>query len=378
MLSHRDCTIALLAMLSLAGSAMADDPGATAPAPQNPHNDTFMAGDRIATAGDVGGASVLAGGRIDAAARVNGDAVMLGGQISVSGDTRDDLYAVGGDVVVSGSVGHNARLAGGQLTIGRTAVIAGDLSLAGGQVDITGKVDGDVNVAGGRVNLNGPISGDATVRAGELIVGPDARIAGRLRYQAKEGATIDPAARIGGPVEVLSENWSHGWMGYRVGSPGTGWLGVLIVGIILILAWPKLGGQVLAQWRERTGAALGWGALGLFATPVVMVLCAITIIGLPLAVVLLLAYLLALLVGYVSGLVALGQWALARFAPTHAAAVAWQILALALAVVVIGILRRIPGVGVLVWPIVVMIGLGALFLEIKRRTPATNMGAKTA
>ena len=384
MMSYRAYAIALLATFSYAGSAIADEPSASAPesapaaAPADQRSDTFMAGDRISTAGDVGGASVLAGGRIDAAARVHGDAVMLGGQISVNGDTREDLYAVGGAVVVNGSIGHNARLVGGQLTIGPTAVVGGNASLAGGQIDIAGKVAGDVNVAGGRVNLNGPIGGDATVRAGELIVGPDARISGRLRYHADSGATIDPAARIDGRVEVMSEDWSHGWAGHRVGSRSTNWLGVLIVGIILILAWPKLGARVLAQWREQTGATIGWGALAFFATPLVLVLCAITIIGLPLAVALLLAYLLALLLGYVSGLVALGQWALARFAPTHVGGVGWQILALALAIIVVGFLRRIPGVGMLMWPIVVVTGLGALFLEIRRRKQDPNSAANAA
>ena len=372
MLHYRSCAIALLTVLFCAGPAGAGDDSTSAPAPARQSSDTFMAGDRISTTGDVGGASVLAGGRIEAAARVHGDAVMLGGQISVNGDISEDLYALGGDIAVNGQIGHNARLAGGQLTIGRTAAIAGNLSVAGGQVDITGKVDGDIMVAGGRVSLNGRIGGDVTVRAGELIVGPDARIAGRLRYHVEDGATIDPAARIAGSVEIMPGNWSRGWMGHRLGPSSAGWVGVLVVGIILILAWPTLGARLLTHWRERTGASFGWGALCFFATPFVFVLCAITIIGLPLAIGLLLAYLLALLLGYVSGLVALGQWALARFAPTHLAAVGWQILALALAIIVVAMLRRIPGLGILVWPAIVMIGLGALVLELTRRAQVSK------
>jgi Polymer-forming cytoskeletal len=364
MTSLRQGTLAFTAALAFALPAVAADRDDSPSEAAN--NDTFMAGDEVSTSGDINGASVLAGGRIESGARVQGKSVLFGGQIRITGETRDDLYAFAGDIDLVGRVDHDARIAGGRVTIGRPAQILGDLTLAGGDVDIDGKVAGDVKVAGGRVRLDGTVGGDVDVRAGQLTIGPNARIDGRLRYRAKQTPEFDPAAHVSGGIEALPDSWSSGWMRPHISPVGPGWFGLLVIGTIMILASPTLGARLLVHCRERTGTTVGWGFLCLVATPVVFVLCAITIIGLPLAIVVLLGYLLTLLVGYVSGIVALGQWGLARIARTGAALVGWQILAFALALLVVGFLRRIPFLGFYVSLAVVVVGIGALLLEMRR------------
>jgi hypothetical protein len=351
-------------LLVIAPPASAD--GNTPKSDEQSSSSAFMAGEQISTSGDLAGGSVLAGAKIEAAARVRGNAVLLGGQIRVTGETQGDLYAFGGDVAVDGRVLRNARIAGGQVTLGSAGEVLGDIALAGGDVAIEGKVAGDAKIAGGRVTINGPIGGNVDVRAGQLIIGPNARIEGRLRYHAKDTPTIDPAARVAGGIEALPMRWSRGWVDSARGPVGSGWFGLFVVGVIMILVSPALGGRLLGHLRSRTGASIGFGFLCLVATPMALVLCAITIVGLPLAIVLLLAYLLALLVGYVSGLVTLGQWGLARIAPTRAGAAGWQILALAAALIVVSVLRRLPVVSGLVWLAVTVIGVGALLIEVSR------------
>jgi cytoskeletal protein CcmA (bactofilin family) len=331
-----------------------------------PSPDAFVAGDEVSTQGDISGSSVLAGGRIDSSARVHGKVVLLGGEIKVSGEAQKDLYAFGGDVELTGRVDQDARVAGGRVTIGPSAEILGDVAIAGGQIEIEGKVSGEVHVAGGSVKLNGPVGGDVEVHAGQLEIGPNARIEGHLSYQTKAAPTIDPAAEVKGGVASEPKRWFHRWQGPRSGVTGPGWFGVLVIGTIMILASPALGGRLLTHLRTRTGAAIGFGLLCLIATPIALVLCAITIIGLPLAVVLLFAYLLALLLGYVSGVVALGQWGLARLAPARAGAAGWQILALVGALVAVAVLRQVPLIGRLVGFAVVVTGIGLLSMEVSR------------
>jgi cytoskeletal protein CcmA (bactofilin family) len=306
------------ATFALALEAAADDPDQAAGAHQT--SDTFVAGDEVTTQGEISGSSVLAGGRIDSKARVHGRVVLLGGEIKMSGEAQKDLYAFGGDVDISGRADKDVRVAGGRVSIGPGAEVLGDVAIAGGQVEIEGKIGGEVRIAGGQVRLNGPVGGDVQVRAGQLQIGPNARIEGRLRYQTKDAPAIDPAAEVKGGVEAEPKRWFHRWQGPRSDVAGPSWFIVLVIGTIMILASPAFGGRLLSHLRTRGGAAFGFGLLCLVATPIALVLCAITIIGLPLAVVLLLAYLLALLLGYVSGVVALAQWGLARLAPARAGA----------------------------------------------------------
>jgi len=368
MATGRQATFALFAAcvgaLVLDSRALAEDPQPAAST--TPQSGTFVAGDEVVTQGDISGSSVLAGGRVESSATVHGNTVLFGGDVRVTGTSAEDLYAVGGDVAIEGRVGKDVRVAGGQVVIGPSAEIEGDVTIAGGRVVINGRVAGDVELAGGHVRLNGPVGGDVDVRAGQLEIGPEARVEGRVRYQTEDAPRIDPAAQIKGGVEPTPKRWYGHWPGRRAGLGGPGWFGMLVVGTIMILASPALGGRLLAHLKSRTGAVIGWGAVCLFATPIALVLCAITIIGIPLAVLLLFGYLLALLVGYASGLVALGQWALARIAPARAAGVGWQILALLGAVIAVGILRRLPFIGALVGFAVVVLGIGVLAIELSR------------
>jgi cytoskeletal protein CcmA (bactofilin family) len=371
----RQCAVALVALLAIAPPGAASDEVESKAQQQD--TDTFVAGEEVSTRGEISGSSVLAGGRIDSAARVHGDAVLFGGDIKVTGETDESLYAFGGDIDLNGRVREDVRVAGGQVTIGPAAEVLGDITIAGGRVDIEGKVAGEIRVAGGDVRLNGAVGGNVYVRAGQLQIGPNARIDGLLRYHTKEAPAVDPAATVKGGIEPRAERWYGRWTGSDSGIAGPGWFGLFVIGTIIILASPTLGGRLLGHWRTRTGAAIGFGLLCLLATPIALVLCAITIIGLPLAVVLLLAYLLALLVGHVSGLVALGQWGLARMAPARSGAIGWQILALAAALLVVGVLGRLPIVGKIVGLAVVVLGTGALLIELSRlmRSSETRAGA---
>lgn len=362
--------------LVLDSRTLAEDPQPAAST--TPESGTFVAGDEVVTRGDISGSSVLAGGRVESSATVHGNTVLFGGDVRVTGTSSQDLYAVGGDIAIDGRVGKDVRVAGGQVVIGPSAEVQGDVTIAGGRVVINGRVAGDVELAGGQVRLNGPVGGDVDVRAGQLEIGPDARIEGRIRYQTEDAPRIDPAAQIKGGVEPTPKRWYGHWPGRRAGLGGPGWFGMLVVGTIMILASPALGGRLLAHLKSRTGAVIGWGAVCLFATPIALVLCAITIIGIPLAVLLLFGYLLALLVGYASGLVALGQWLLARVAPARAAGVGWQILALLVAVIAVGILRRLPFIGALVGFTVVVLGIGVLAIEMSRVVRSSQPRTGTA
>jgi len=350
--------------LAIAAPAGAGDDGAQAP--DQRHSSSFMAGDEVSTSGDISGGSVLAGGRIESAASVHGNAVFVGGQVKVTGETQKNLYAAGGEIEVDGRVGRDARLAGGRVTLGDGAEVLGDLALAGGDVVLRGRVAGDARLAGGHVTIDGSVGGNVDVRASQLVVGPNARIDGRLRYRTQASPKIDPAAKITGGVQALPMRWTRGWFEGGRGPAGSGWFGLLVIGIIMILASPALGARLLGHLSTRTGATLGFGILCLLATPAALVLCAITIVGLPLAVVLLLAYLLALLVGYVSGLLAIGQWGLTRISPARAGGAGWQILALVATLIVVGILRRLPLIGGLVGFAVLVAGVGVLLIELSR------------
>jgi len=374
---RRDTFTLLVLWLAATVAALqvrADEPAAPS-ADQASESDTFVAGDDISTHGDINGASVLAGGRIESGAHVHGNAILFGGDIRVTGEARESLYAVGGDIDIESRIGNDVRVAGGQVTIGPQADIAGDVTIAAGHIRIEGPVAGDIRLAGGQIRLDGPVGGNVRVRAGQLEIGPNARIAGRVQFETKEPPHIDSAAQVKGGMQAERRAWYSRWVGSRSNVGGPRWFALLVVGSIMILASPALGARFLEDLRKRTGATIGWGLISFIATPVALVLCAITIIGLPLALALLLAFLLLLLLGSASGMIALGQWGLARIAPAHASSAGFQILALLATLIVVSLLRHLPLIGWLVGFAVLVLGIGVLLLELSRRMHTDSKAA---
>jgi len=272
-----------------------------------------------------------AGGEVEVRAPVNGDAVLAGGTVSVSGDVRDDLIAAGGDVSFSGKVGDDARLAGGSVNV--TGAVAGHAVmagseirvgtgssigewawLAGGHVIMAGTVGGELKVAAGTVELRGQVNGNAELAGEEIRIADGAVINGDLTWRSKSEPHIGQGAVITGEVregEPLPESQRQ-----------TGFLGSLFVMISLIVA----AGVLYTLMRPACEACIGafqarpWigllTGLAVFAiTPLVIVLLFATGIGWLLALVLLAAYVLALLLGGLTGLVLAGRQALAWVSP---------------------------------------------------------------
>jgi hypothetical protein len=222
---------------------------------------------------------------------------------------------------------------GEDIVIPADKVIDGDVVAIGGDVTVYGRVKGDCVSVGGTVNVKdkGVVEGDAVSMGG--------------------GVATSDSASVGGSNVSLGSPWTHShafWpMVGLFGAVGTGiWLVHTLVRLALtvFLAWLAL---LLARERmvyavdtmyARFGRSFLWGLAGfagsLVALPTAIVLLilvgaiaiailAITIIGIPVAIVLLLGLVLgiiglvlglvvAVFLGFLNGAMFLGQRVLGR------------------------------------------------------------------
>jgi cytoskeletal protein CcmA (bactofilin family) len=332
-------------------------------------NDTFAAGDAPRVSAPVKGDLLAAGGELRLAAPVAGDMIAFGGTVRIDGAGSQDLYAAGGTVALEGTIARNARIAGGNVSLGPRARIAGNASLAGGRVEILGGVGGYLQAAGGRVYIDGRVEGDAEVATGQLELGPHARIGGKLRYRGGAPLKQDPAAQVQGGVERL-EMPVREVAGRSAASAAFGvWtLGLMTTAVVLVLALPGFFGRVAEAARARFGWSLLTGFLALAAVPFAVVVLLATVIGIPLALLGLLAYFVLLLLGYVAAGIALGDFALKRWLAARAAQRGWRALAAALGVLAVGLAALVPWLGCLIAFLALIAGMGALLLTVPART----------
>lgn len=360
--------------------AMAEDrPAARPPAEQRLGGDLFIGGGSVTVSQPVTGDLFVGGGTVDVDAAVAGDALATGGKVRIGAEVEHSVFAVGGQLTVNGKVGRNLRMVGGQVELGPHAEVAGNVSAAGGQVRLYGRVGGHVQSAGGRLLIDGPVSGDVFATSGQVELGPNARIGGKLRYRSSEDLRQDPQAQVGGGIEKLLP--ALGARGAsaplvrdhppRRGVGGIGWVwtvGLIVLAAVLLAALPRLYAGVARTLREQPGLSLLLGFVLLVCAPVAAVLLFITLIGIPLGLFLLATYLALLPLAYVSAGIGLGDWALQRWQPARGDLLGWRIAAAAAALVALALLGSLPWLGGLVAFATLLAGLGALMLQLRRLT----------
>jgi hypothetical protein len=333
-------------------------------------DDYFAAGASVVLQDLVPGDALLAGGSIESNASIGGDASIVGGQVSVRATVGDDLYVAGGTVEVDALVNGNARIAGGRAVVAPETRVDGAAAIAGGTVDVRGRFGRYLTVAGGEVTLGGEIDGDVNIYARELRVLPGTRIGGRLVYRTAAPVDLPADLRVGGGVFA-----GDGTAGAEEGTPpawdagsaarGIGWAwlaGLFGVGLLLVLAFAGFSARTTRALTGRAWFGMGIGFLVLVSVPAAAVALVFTLIGIPLALIMMFAYLAMLVGAYVVGALYLGDLLLARTRPDAAVTPAWRLGALLVVLLALALVSALPLVGGLARFAVLLLGLGGLAL----------------
>jgi cytoskeletal protein CcmA (bactofilin family) len=322
--------------------------------------DLYAAAGTILLTAAVDGDAVLAGGSVTVSGDVAGDALLAGGTIDIDGVVGDDLRTAGGNITLRGLVTDQAIVAGGAVTLGPESAVGGRAWLAGNTVAVEGQLGGNLKVTAGTVRVSGQIEGDAEITARAISIEPGARIAGNLVWRSPVEPDIAPEAEILGNV-VGGEVPADAAFTSDTSSAGTA--GRLLLGAALFLAaatlwwlFPWLVSRASAELRAAPGRTLLAGVVTFFATPFVIFVLFLTLVGWLLA--------FALLAGYSFALASTGLLALAALADLVAgrgtATAGWgRRLGLLLVVTAATVLLQgVPGVGWLVTVFLWVAGLG--------------------
>jgi len=326
-------------------------------------DDRFLAGDEVRLTGEIAGDAIAAGGDVVLDATVRGDVVVTGGEVEVAGEAAEDLYAAGGTVRIGGKVAGNARIAGGDVVIRRAAAIDGGTSIAGGKVRVEGRVGQYLQMTGGNLRIDGTVAGNVEAAGGKLVIGPEADIQGTVTFRGRHAPRVESGAQVRGGVKHIPESreWKR-WAGVA-GAIALAWLvGWLLVGAVLLFLWPGFSRVVSQTVAGRPGASLLLGFAILVLGPVAIGILMASLIGMPLAIVLLFVYLLLLPFGYLAAALTIAEWMLSRMRKGAPITTAQRVLALLGVLIVLGIVTLIPFIGCLIAFVLVLLGIGGLVL----------------
>jgi cytoskeletal protein CcmA (bactofilin family) len=229
-----------------------------------------------------------------------------------------------------------------------------DVVVADGDVTVRGTVDGDVIVGDGDATIRGRVTGDVVMLGGTAILGRRAVVDGDVRYADKK-PQVASGAKVGGDVKKFDTS-SIG-TGLKIGVWVAVTISTLVIGLLLLLLFPKAADAVARTARTRTGMTVLVGVLALILLPILGIALLVTVFGIPLGAALLLAWLLLLVLAYPVAAFIVGRLILRKGA---------RILPFVVGLLLLRALALIPIAGGIISTLAAVFGLGALLLTALR------------
>ncbi|GAP64678.1 hypothetical protein ARMA_3101 [Ardenticatena maritima] len=224
-------------------------------------------------------------------------------------DRTEDVALLGQNMTIESGETFCGDIAimGGSLVVEQDAKVRGDIAIAGGSATVDGTVDGDIAVFGGQVTLGETalVTGDVALAGGTLNREAGARVEGRVAEAGDFpdlGFNFTPgtfnfleggAVRARGPMEMVLAAM---WWGFRTV------MKIFILGalaFLLALLAPNALRNATRTAEQSPIESFAVGCLGILAMVLLIILSAITIIGIPVALVLVVILVAGLLYGLI-------------------------------------------------------------------------------
>lgn len=331
------------------------------------NDDLYLAGGDIIIDGTVNGDVYAVGRNITVNGNIEGSATIGGQFVTINGSIKHSVRLMGQTISVNGETGRDAVLLGQNVAVTSRAKIGRDVVLGANSVSLNGDIAGRVTGGAGNVVISGTVAKDVTLGVDTLTVAATADIGGNLEYTSESEAAIQPGAKIAGTTNrIMPEISEAAKRGPASEIPGKilGFLMAFVVGLVLIfIATRRLTGMSDALVRHPWHC-LGWGAFLLFITPFAIIILCITVVGIPLGLILLALYAIAIYLSIIPVALCIGRLIVARnMEPTPKGIL---LGALALGLVIITLLKLIPVAGFVVGLAVVLFGMGTLIVSYTR------------
>lgn len=335
----------------------------------------YAVGSNLIIEGKITGDVICAGQSININGEVAGDVICAGESVNVSGPVGGNLRLAGSSVNFNGQVARNAMLLGATVITTASSTVGWDLLILGNAFELNGNIGRDLYGSANKVSLSGQISQEVDLKlnsrngyAEPLIITGTAKINGQLKYKSAKDAAIDSKANIKGEVihnfpattKTKSRLADLAWWLKKLISL----FSALVIGLVLISLGRESVIKITDLMLDKTGLAFGWGILALLLPPLLAIILAITIIGLPLSLIFLALWLIALYVSKTLVGILVGRSLMNNFWPAQKDSL---ILAMIIGMVIAYLIFALPLVGKLAALLAMLWGLGGIMLKLKNK-----------
>ena len=331
-------------------------------------DDTLIAFAESITVDGVVTGDLIAGGQVVIVRGVvEGNLVAMGQRLEIAGTVRGTVVGLGQGIDVDGAIDGDLYAAGESLVVGDGGRIGGNVVMAGADASFGGAVGADVHAFAARLDVSGEVGRDLTVYGDRVVIQAPARIGGDLEATVadEDRIQVDPGATVVGETTIELHEEEIGPSRFATVSFYVGQIlrlgAAVVAGLCLLWLLPAFKGVRLDAPRDVLTAG-GVGFLAVVATPVAALVAAITIIGIPVAIVAIMAWILGLYLSKILVAYFVGR-ALLKSGDDSLGS---TVLALLAGLVLVAVAVNVPLVGGVINVLLVVIGLGALLVTAYR------------
>lgn len=263
------------------------------------NNTVFAAGNTVDIGGIINGDVFCGGQTVTVSGTVNGDVICAGQSVTITGKVNGSVRLGGQTVVIAGEVSDSATVAAQSFTLQSDGMVGRDTMGAVGTATINGRVGRDLGLNASTVAVSSEIDRNINGNINELSLNDGASVNDVLVTSANEPQVAE-GAQVRGAVERKQPQtkdqasvaavpfalaFSLLWIVYLL-------FALLLVSIVLVLVMP----QIIHSSADRTIAepwkTLLVGFLAAIAVPVGIIALLFTVVGIPLALIILVAWIL--------------------------------------------------------------------------------------
>ncbi len=243
-------------------------------------------------------------------------------RIDVYGHILNSARVFAQDVNLRGHIERNMMAFCQTLIIDDRGWVEKDLYIGAAEGTIRGRIGGDVGGGCGKLVIAGQIDGNVTIHADQITIMQSAIIGGKLKYRSEKEAKIEDGAQILGGVEKMGPSAAKKKDQYTLG--GFLWdswwfLAAFAVGLVMLALFKPFVNDVKSAILNASWKSLGLGFLFLVCIPVAALIVAVSLLGIPLAVIALTVWVILLYLAKIFVGLAMGDWLLARLRSGRAA-----------------------------------------------------------
>lgn len=334
----------------------------------------YAVGANITVEGKVTGDVICAGQSISISGQVAGDVICAGQSININGQIGGNLRLAGNSINFSGQTARNAMLFGATIVTAASSTIGWDLLALGNTFELRGDIGRDLYGSLGKANIAGQIGKNINLNFGAknnytnpLVISGTANVKGDVKYTALKDAVIENGTVIKGKVthnlpiiiakksNFINIGW---WWGKLIAVFST-----LVIGLVLISFWREPIIKITDLMLNKTRASFGWGILVLLLTPIIAIILLITIIGIPLSLILVMLWLIALYLSKILVGILVGRSLLNHFWAKQKDSL---ILGMVIGIVAVHLIFALPFIGWIMALLAMLWGLGGIMLVLKK------------